>query len=529
MPVTVNTEIERKYDVDGSTPVPDLSSMGELRGQHAVDLRAVYYDTADGALASRFIALRRRTGGKDEGWHIKGPAAEGRFERHATLDLASLDHTAPSDSLPSNETPATGPPRDLIDTVRAIVRDQELVEVARVTTHRSAILVLDRDGAAVVEVADDVVTATDLRTGILRFWREWEVELLDDAPHGRKKRAALLDGIEHQLLAAGATVSASASKLARALGRNSLAVRRSQPTLSKSSIALEVVSAVLSDLIEGLVVADPRARADEADGVHAFRTLVRRLRSVLTAFRSVLDREVTDGIRDRLKQLGSVLGAARDAEVWRIRALALLETNEHLRGDADLCRRLIDEPLDEYRAKHAAAVNYLNGTAYFRILDDLEGLVARPPVTEASMNIARDELHGALVAEARRTRKLAKRAASDDLTALHEARKAARRLRHAAEALSSGSTAIFGKKVRALAEVGKAVQDAIGDNRDALLFAGRLLETAHQATDAAENAANYGALVRLERYTAEAALGRYEIARTALHHAAADFDSHTEP
>ena len=34
-------------------------------------MEAVYYDTEDLALGRRLVALRRRRGGADDGWHVK--------------------------------------------------------------------------------------------------------------------------------------------------------------------------------------------------------------------------------------------------------------------------------------------------------------------------------------------------------------------------------------------------------------------------------------------------------------------------
>ena len=77
-------EVERKYDVDLETPLPrweripgvEAVSTGEVR---ALDAR--YFDTADGTLSRAGVALRRRTGGPDEGWHVKGPRqGDGRLE-----------------------------------------------------------------------------------------------------------------------------------------------------------------------------------------------------------------------------------------------------------------------------------------------------------------------------------------------------------------------------------------------------------------------------------------------------------------
>ncbi|UUL77502.1 CYTH domain-containing protein [Pseudarthrobacter sp. Fe7] len=90
-------EIEKKYDVGAGAVVPALErAAGVARtGQPHTDLlEAVYFDTASHALAKRRITLRRRTGGKDAGWHLKLPpraaAAAGdgpqqRTELHAPL------------------------------------------------------------------------------------------------------------------------------------------------------------------------------------------------------------------------------------------------------------------------------------------------------------------------------------------------------------------------------------------------------------------------------------------------------------
>ena len=73
-------EVERKYDVGEDDELPVLESLpGVDRVGPPEDeaLDAVYFDTAGLALASRGITLRRRTGGHDDGWHLKLPVAVG--------------------------------------------------------------------------------------------------------------------------------------------------------------------------------------------------------------------------------------------------------------------------------------------------------------------------------------------------------------------------------------------------------------------------------------------------------------------
>jgi inorganic triphosphatase YgiF len=206
MAVTSQLESERKYDVDEWTELPDLSRVAKVEAEEPVMLRATYFDTEDGALAAARMTLRRRAGGKDEGWHLKTPEGQdGRREHQAPL------------GEPSN----SEPPAELLEPVRDLIGERPLQEIARLHTERR-VVTLVRDEKPIAEIADDLVSATDVRTGILRVWREWECELLDGAPEQDEERVGILDRIEGLLLSAGARPASSVSKLARATGRTSL-------------------------------------------------------------------------------------------------------------------------------------------------------------------------------------------------------------------------------------------------------------------------------------------------------------------
>ncbi|MCU1407502.1 MAG: hypothetical protein JWQ43_3805 [Glaciihabitans sp.] len=557
MTISAITETERKYDVDETLQLPALAGLGAAVAAEPVTLRAVYFDTADGRLAARAMTLRRRTGGKDAGWHLKFPGDAGRTEYGVPLvpEPKNAKPTARHDPFGTGE-----PPAEIRNLVRAVIRDEALIEVARLTTRRTVLTVtvaphtLHKTGTKIskkrkkgskngeastraaaldiepqVEIADDVVSATDVHTGILRVWREWEAELLSGAPEDESTRTALLDAVEERLLAAGASPSVSASKLARATGRTSLlaGAAASPPDgtpgpADKASTALQVVSPVLADLVTRLVEADPHVRLDEPDSVHQMRTLVRRLRSVLAAFGNVLREDATDPVRQGLNRLGDVLGTVRDTEVRRMRAVTLLENDEPaepgadvLRASALLHRRLVDDALGEYGAHLGELYDYLDSAEYFALLDDLELLVSRPPVTESALLRARKVLKKVLETQGKRaTKKLAAATSpgSDgiDLGALHEARKASRRLRHVAEALTDSAHPVFGKKVAALGDAAEAVQDVIGEHRDSVLFLEHLLDTAVEASKAGEDTVGYGVLSERERVNAAATLGQLD-------------------
>ncbi|WP_210506490.1 CYTH domain-containing protein [Naasia sp. SYSU D00057] len=200
--ITSMTETERKYDVPEDAEPPEVAGFTLRRPERPDLLDAVYFDTEDGALAARRIVLRRRTGGHDEGWHVKTPAEEGRTEYHAPL----------SETVP----PA------LLELVQEHLGGGELTPIAEIRTERWPIIVLDEDGREVAELADDRVAGTDIRSGTVRTWREWEVELIDGAPTDPAERRALLDRLEAVVLAEGAVPAAAVSKFARATGRLTL-------------------------------------------------------------------------------------------------------------------------------------------------------------------------------------------------------------------------------------------------------------------------------------------------------------------
>jgi hypothetical protein len=162
-------------------------------------LAATYFDTPGDRLAASKITLRRRTGGTDEGWHLKLPAADGnRQELHEPLgDSADVV------------------PERFASRVAEVTGGRPLAPIAQLDTERT-VVTLTRDGHAVAEVADDTVTARRLNgapgggAGQPLRWREVEVEVPEPEPELQQAAADLLR-------AAGARPSGEASKLGRLL------------------------------------------------------------------------------------------------------------------------------------------------------------------------------------------------------------------------------------------------------------------------------------------------------------------------
>lgn len=195
-------EVERKYDVDTETPLPDWNAIPGVEAVSAGESRALdaqYLDTADGALARSGVALRRRTGGPDAGWHVKGPRqGDGRLELGWPL--------GEGDDIP-----------EAVATAVARWTTAPLTPLARIENDRTAYL-LSGPAGVVAEFVDDHVRATDLRQDVQREWREWEMELGPAAPADDDGRAAFFTAVEQAVRAVGGRHAASESKLARALG-----------------------------------------------------------------------------------------------------------------------------------------------------------------------------------------------------------------------------------------------------------------------------------------------------------------------
>jgi inorganic triphosphatase YgiF len=190
-------EIEQKFDVDEGFERP---SFGGLPGISAaapvvIHLSATYFDTADGRLAGSKITLRRRTGGGDEGWHLKLPVGAGaRREVHAPLDAGERQV-----------------PDELAERVAEVTGGQPLAPIAALDTRRVVVTLRDSGNQVVAEVADDTVTARRLPSGGEPMtWREIEVEVPSAVPDLQRAAAELL-------FAAGARPAGHGSKLARLL------------------------------------------------------------------------------------------------------------------------------------------------------------------------------------------------------------------------------------------------------------------------------------------------------------------------
>lgn len=461
------------------TDLPGVVSVTDPRTHH---LEATYVDTPELTLLRVGVTLRRRTGGPDEGWHLKVPAGDGRDELRR----------------PVGRDPRR-PPVALTRLVTGWTRGSALTPVATIRTTREARQLLDADGDVVAELADDRVRGESTAAGATPVeWREWELELVGGDQ-------ALRDAAAKQFAAAGAPLSKVQRKLTMVLGEPSAAPGRNVRRVGPSKPAGRVLARRLAEQVDELLATDYAIRISDEQGVHRMRKACRRLRCALATYRPLVDRSLTDPVRDELRWLARSLGSARDAQVvfHRLDDLVTAEPRSGMVGP--VVRRVRSTRRTHARESRAEVLDLLGSPRYFAMLRALENLVNSTPWRKAADRPATKVLLPRVHKDWERLKAQhahavglheADPAAYDE--ALHDVRKAAKRLRYACETLED----VWGKPAIRMHEAAQDLTEVLGERQDTLVSRGFLLDLAKEATAAGENAFTYGRLYAAEERAA---------------------------
>ena len=485
---TVVREIERKYDpAAGATAALDaVRTMTGTAGIAAVSqqddqlLDAVYYDTADLRLIGARIRLRRRTGGEDAGWHLKLPAGTD------TRDEIRLPLATPGGKRAATpHARADAVPEQLAALVRAWTPGAALAPVMRIQTSRRVLRLLDGSGQTLAEVAADHLSAGPAGRSAATWWDEIEAELVTGGP-------VLLTAIDTRLRRAGTRPAATATKLQRALAGllPAAGAAREPPPLTRGSPAGQVVLGYVRDQVAAIWRYDPLVRRDAPDAVHQMRVATRRARSALQAFGGIIEREATRPLCAELKWLAAALGPARDGEVLLARLTADLAATPPALVAGPVQARITDCFTAGLAQAGQTALAALDGQRYLLLLDDLDALLADPPLTPLAKRKAGKVLAKPVRRAARRLQHAlaAVPAAGDRDAAIHEARKATKRARYAAEA----AVPALGRTASRQAAQAKELQQLLGDHHDSVDARTVLLDLAAKARAAGEDTFTYG-------------------------------------
>lgn len=465
-------EVEDKYDVGPDFALPGLAVDSVKRIEAATyQLEATYYDTPDAALRRHAITLRRRTGGKDAGWHLKVPAAVGRTEIRVDSQSAAV-------------------PRELATLLLGVRRGQKLVPTVTVSTTRDSHQLLDGDGRMLAEVADDkvhTVTSTgssavdDWGAARVDDWREIEVELAGAGDED------LLAQVGKRLRKAGAQESLSSSKSGRALG--------DPPEVSRPKQLARLVDDYVQTQYAAIVNGDLALRRD-INAVHKTRVAVRRLRSTVKTFGPLFDQAGADRLEAELVWYASLLGDVRDLDVQGRR---LSDKVAELPKDlviGPVAARVESTVASQRATRYNRLRRAMNGKRYLALLTLVEQWRVDPPWTEAAdtpKKTAETYVAAAEKTMRRRLDRAAQPEADDDL--LHSARKAEKRYRYACELAQS---VLSGRTEQAI-DRAKALQTLLGEFQDSVVCAAMLRQLGMRAgTSGGENGFTYGLLYAQE-------------------------------
>jgi len=282
----------------------------------------------------------------------------------------------------------------------------------------------------------------------------------------------------------------------------------------------------LAEHRDALRATEPGVRAGDADAVHDMRVAARRLRSTLRTFRPLLDRDRTEPLRAELRWLGRLLGAARDDDVLAERLVTTVreEPPELVVGPvvSRITRRLAADA-SQARTELLAG---LDSARYADLLAALDGVVDDPDLPKPGRRRLRRLARRAL---RRADRMLGEAGSADPADAatgagsegrligldtdrdsrLHEARKAYKRARYAAEAVAG----LAPRPARRLVKGLKALQDTLGEHQDTVVARGLLREDGMRAYGEGENAFTYGLLYGRERARGDRALATLDRVR----------------
>jgi len=440
-PVTLDFELPP----EAAGRVARLPAIAALRNGRArgTATSIMWFDTADGRLAA-------------EGQVVEAPARGPRLLVRTLPEATMAWHPgcppAPLRRLAAEETPeACGG-----DALAAIAAFAGRQQVTRLDTQHGAVQAL-------------------LLEGRLR-------SLETERPVARLSLSGPLPGV----LAAARAVAAELPLLpplaalaeqgrALALGLPARPHRLGAPDTSAAATTEDAFLAAAGHLVEVMRQQSARIRPDAPpEPVHQTRVALRRLRSVFRVFRAATDCAAVRGIDAQLREVLTVLGPARD---WDVFLGGILRQVEGAFADEKRIAGLRRAAEAQRRDAYAAVVAMLGDAPWRLLLIDLVAMLldrpwredAEPPqralLAEPAASFGRSVLD-------RRWQKL-RRAGSDfealSADALHELRLDGKRLRYAAEVFAP----VFGAKAgrRFLRRVA-ALQEGLGLANDAAVARG---------------------------------------------------------
>jgi CHAD domain-containing protein len=281
-----------------------------------------------------------------------------------------------------------------------------------------------------------------------------------------------------------------------------------EPRSTKSHArAGDLLLAALRSQVSQLRSQDPQVREQIPGAVTLMRVATRRLRSTLSGYSWFLDPEHTQVVAEELKWLGAQLAEEHDTEVMIGRLTHVLRAlPEHLimgplAADLELALGALVEQGEQ------TIMAALNSQRYLALQKLLDQLLHRPPLTQQAGEPALTDLPRSVAKAFRKLNRLLDAADAlppgpDRDTALHEARKACKRVRYMTEVV----TPLVGEPAQHFHRQTEKLQELLGDYQDAVMARPVLRQLAEAAHADGHNAFTYGLLYALEHTRMEQVL-----------------------
>ncbi len=391
-------------------------------------LRSVYYDTAQHDLANAGMGLRLRGGGRTRIQTLKTRGSnEGALHRRGEYEARTRGETPDLELV-------TDPA--LRERLHSLLGDKPLQPVFETEFRRTRRL-LRHDGAEWTCDLDLGEVRTAERSEPLC---ELELELRDGEPAPLFDLALdLLDSVELR----PCTLSKAGRGYALLNGTRPQPQRAPPIALERGATLEQALAGIVRACLEQISVnAAPAVLGIDPEGVHQMRVGVRRLRSALATFASVLPPAQTAALRDELRWLAAELGGARDLDVFDEQLLAPLLA----RGDGPPGLERLHEETRSLRADRQRAVRAaVDSSRYTRLVLLLGRWLARSQwreqaLTESAARLflpAEEYASQALAKHYRKAGRLARGIRRAPAAQRHELRIRLKKLRYTAEFFGS--------------------------------------------------------------------------------------------
>ncbi|MBC7906033.1 MAG: CHAD domain-containing protein [Rhodospirillaceae bacterium] len=429
-------------------------------------LRSVYYDTPDLALSKAGVTTRLRVSGSSRVQTVKdtGTRASGLFSRK------EWEKPVGGDGLDVVQLRATG--------LEPLQNEATIAALAPLfsTEIRRATYRLGGEGWQVELALDqgEIVAGSD-REPVC----EVELELVEGPP---SRLFALARQIAEVVPARLLTQSKSDRGYDLAAGRKPMPVKSKHVALSADTEIADAFRLIARNCLHHLLANEPSLTAHgDAEAVHQMRVALRRLRSALKIFRPIVEGDELSRIKAEIKWLLTMLGPARDSEVFLAEIIDPVVANHPGHGGFQALRDHWSKQRDHNLAAALAAVKDRRFTA---LMLDLGAWVEAGDWSHHHRHLSDPLAPFARKVLDKQYRAMGK-AAGKKLSKLapghlHQVRILGKQLRYGGEFFAP----LFSKESKTFLAAQADLQDVLGEVND-LAVAGPRLEAGHHTDEQA--------------------------------------------